>query len=100
VPAPSSRPTPAEAGAGHGPCRIPGDGSVDPFQPQRKEFVVNKDQVQGRATQAKGDIKQAAGKAVGSRKLQVEGLADQARGKAQSGVGAMKKSAKDLLDKG
>ena len=46
---------------------------------------MNKDQVQGRATEAKGDIKEAAGKLVGNQKLQGEGLVDQAKGKTQAG---------------
>ena len=48
---------------------------------------MNKDQVQGRATEVKGDIKQAAGKLVGNQKLPGEGLIDQAKGKTQAGFG-------------
>ncbi len=60
---------------------------------------MNKDQVQGRATQAKGDVKEAAGKMVGNKKLQGEGLVDQAKGKAQAGLGDAKEKVKDAIDR-
>jgi uncharacterized protein YjbJ (UPF0337 family) len=60
---------------------------------------MNKDQVQGRATQAKGDIKQAAGKLVGNQKLQGEGLIDQAKGKTQAGYGDAKEKIKSASHK-
>ncbi len=60
---------------------------------------MNKDQVQGRATQAKGDIKEAAGKMVGNRKLQGEGLIDQAKGKTQAGYGDAKEQVKKAVDR-
>jgi uncharacterized protein YjbJ (UPF0337 family) len=64
-----------------------------------KEFVMNKDQVQGRAEQVKGDIKEAAGKMVGNQKLQGEGLVDQAKGKAQAGYGDAKEQVKKGIDR-
>ena len=60
---------------------------------------MNKDQVQGRATQAKGDIKEAAGKMVGNKKLQGEGLVDQAKGKTQAGYGDAKEKVKNAIDR-
>jgi uncharacterized protein YjbJ (UPF0337 family) len=60
---------------------------------------MNKDQVQGRATEAKGDIKEAAGKMVDNRKLQGEGLVDQAKGKTQAGLGDAKEKVKDAIDR-
>ncbi len=60
---------------------------------------MNKDQVQGRATQAKGDIKEAAGKMVGNQKLQGEGLVDQAKGKTQAGYGDAKEQVKKAIDR-
>ena len=60
---------------------------------------MNKDQVQGRATEAKGDIKEAAGKLVGNQKLQGEGLVDQAKGKAQAGLGDAKEKVKNAIDR-
>jgi uncharacterized protein YjbJ (UPF0337 family) len=64
-----------------------------------KEFTMNKDQVQGRAEQVKGDIKEAAGKMVGNQKLQGEGLVDQAKGKAQAGYGDAKEQVKKGIDR-
>jgi len=60
---------------------------------------MNKDQVQGRATEVKGDIKEAAGKLVGNQKLQGEGLVDQAKGKTQAGYGDAKEQVKKAIDR-
>jgi len=60
---------------------------------------MNKDQVQGRATQAKGDIEEGAGKMVGNQKLQGEGLVDQAKGKAQAVYGDAKEQVKKGIDR-
>ena len=60
---------------------------------------MNKDQVQGRATEVKGDIKEGAGKMVGNRKLQGEGLVDQAKGKTQAGYGDAKEQVKKGIDR-
>ncbi len=60
---------------------------------------MNKDQVQGRAEQAKGDIKEAAGKILGNQKLQGEGLVDQAKGKAQATLGDAKETVKKGIDR-
>jgi uncharacterized protein YjbJ (UPF0337 family) len=51
---------------------------------------MNKDQVQGRIAQVKGDLKRAAGRVTGNRRLQGDGLIDHARGKAQAGYGDAK----------
>ena len=60
---------------------------------------MNKDQVEGRATEAKGAVKEAAGKLVGNEKLQGEGLIDQAKGKTQGAYGDAKEKVKDAIDK-
>jgi len=60
---------------------------------------MNKDQVQGRAAEVKGDIKEAAGKVVGNQKLQGEGLVDQAKGKAQAVYGDAKEEVKKGIDR-
>ena len=54
---------------------------------------MNKDQVKGRIEEAKGNIKEAAGKAVGNERLQGEGLADQAAGKVQKTYGYISREA-------
>ncbi|HEX7639574.1 MAG TPA: CsbD family protein [Burkholderiaceae bacterium] len=58
---------------------------------------MNKDQVNGRVETAKGNVKEAAGKAVGNDRLAAEGRADQAAGKIQSGVGDAKRKVGDAL---
>ena len=60
---------------------------------------MNKDQAKGRATEVKGDIKEAAGKMVGNQKLQGEGLVDQAKGKVQAGLGDAKEKVKNAIDR-
>jgi uncharacterized protein YjbJ (UPF0337 family) len=60
---------------------------------------MNKDQVQGRANEAKGNLKEAAGKLVGNQKLQGEGLVDQVKGKTQAGYGDVKEQVKKSVDR-
>jgi len=62
--------------------------------------AMNKDQVAGRVEDAKGKIKEAAGKVTGSEKLKSEGLADQAAGKVQSSYGDAKEKVKDAIKTG
>lgn len=59
---------------------------------------MNKQQVTGRVEQAKGTLKEIAGKALGDRELQVEGLLDQATGKATRKVGDLKEKVKDACN--
>jgi len=61
---------------------------------------MNKDQVAGRVEQAKGKIKEVAGKVTGSEKLESEGVADKAAGKVQSTYGDVKEKAKDAIKAG
>lgn len=58
---------------------------------------MNKDQVSGRAEEAKGKLKEAAGKVVGSDKLKAEGQVDQAAGKVQKTYGDTKEQVKDAV---
>ena len=51
---------------------------------------MDKDRIEGSANQAKGAIKQAAGKVTGDSKLQAEGAADKLTGKLQNAVGGAK----------
>jgi uncharacterized protein YjbJ (UPF0337 family) len=51
---------------------------------------MDKDRIEGTAKQAKGSIKETAGKALGDSKLQGEGKADKAKGKIQNAVGGLK----------
>jgi uncharacterized protein YjbJ (UPF0337 family) len=56
---------------------------------------MNKDRIEGSAKQAKGAIKQAAGKVTGDSKLQAEGAVDKAAGKIQNAVGGLKDAARE-----
>jgi uncharacterized protein YjbJ (UPF0337 family) len=55
---------------------------------------VDKDRVVGAAKQAKGAIKETAGKAVGDAKLTAEGKSDKVEGKIQNAVGGLKDALK------
>ncbi|HWH83413.1 MAG TPA: CsbD family protein [Burkholderiaceae bacterium] len=60
---------------------------------------MNKDQVKGRVEQAKGSIKETAGKVVGNRDLEAEGQLDKAEGKTQATYGDLKEDVKDAVKK-
>ena len=51
---------------------------------------IDRDRVEGSAQQAKGSMKEGAGKLMGDTKLQAEGRADQVEGKVQNTVGGVK----------
>ena len=51
---------------------------------------MDKDRIKGSANQAKGAIKEAAGKITGDAKLEAEGKGDKVAGKIQNAVGGMK----------
>ncbi len=55
---------------------------------------MDKDRVKGSLEQAKGKVKEVAGKAVGDSKLEAEGKADQVKGKVQNAVGGLKDALK------
>jgi uncharacterized protein YjbJ (UPF0337 family) len=59
---------------------------------------MDNDRIQGSANQAKGAVKEAAGKAIGDAKLQAEGKADKAAGKVQNAIGGMKDAARDATE--
>ena len=59
---------------------------------------MDKDRIEGTAKQAKGAVKDAAGKITGDTKLQAEGKADKAEGKIQNAVGGLKDKAREALD--
>ena len=58
---------------------------------------MDKDRIEGSATQAKGAVKEAVGKMTGDAKLQTEGAADKVAGKVQNAVGGAKDAARDAL---
>jgi len=51
---------------------------------------MDKDRVEGAVEQAKGKIKEVAGKITGDTKTEAEGKADQLKGKIQNAVGGIK----------
>jgi uncharacterized protein YjbJ (UPF0337 family) len=55
---------------------------------------MNKDQIKGRAKEAKGKVKEIAGKAVGNPRVEAEGDADQLAGKVQKTYGDAKNEAR------
>ena len=55
---------------------------------------MDKDRIKGSANQAKGKIKEVAGKALGDSKLQSEGTADKLKGKVQNAAGGVKDALK------
>lgn len=58
---------------------------------------MHKDQLKGAAKDAKGSLKEAAGKATGNERLEAEGAAEKTMGKIQKGVGGMKDAARNAL---
>jgi uncharacterized protein YjbJ (UPF0337 family) len=59
---------------------------------------MDKDRIEGSFEQAKGKVKEVAGKASGDSKLEAEGKGQQVAGKVQNTVGGMKDSVKESLD--
>jgi len=59
---------------------------------------MDKDRIEGAAEQAKGKVKEVAGKVTGDAKTEAEGKADQAAGKVQSAAGGLKDKAREALD--
>jgi uncharacterized protein YjbJ (UPF0337 family) len=60
---------------------------------------MDKDRIAGAAKQAKGAVKEAAGKALGDSKLTAEGKSDKVEGKIQNAVGGLKDAVKDAVKK-
>ena len=52
--------------------------------------IMDKDRIKGSAEQAKGKVKEVAGKLTGDAKLESEGKADKAEGKIRNAVGGLK----------
>lgn len=53
---------------------------------------MDKDRVKGSAQQAKGAVKEVAGKVTGDAKLQSEGKTDKVAGKIRNAIGGLKDS--------
>jgi uncharacterized protein YjbJ (UPF0337 family) len=61
---------------------------------KRSNDDMDKDRIAGSAKEAKGAIKEAAGKALGDAKLQADGKSDKAEGKVQNAIGGLKDALK------
>lgn len=59
---------------------------------------MNKDRVEGSFEQAKGKVKEVAGKVTGDAKLEAEGKAQKIAGKVQNTVGGMKDAVKEATE--
>ena len=51
---------------------------------------MDKDRIKGLAEQAKGKVKEVAGKVLGNSKLESEGKGGQIKGKVQNAIGGIK----------
>lgn len=56
---------------------------------------MDKDRVEGIGKQAKGSVKETAGKVVGDRKTEAEGKAEKTEGKVQNAFGSAKDAMKE-----
>jgi uncharacterized protein YjbJ (UPF0337 family) len=59
-----------------------------------EEESMDKDRVEGSATNMGGKVKEGAGKLTGDEKLKNEGVVDQVKGKVQNAVGGIKDALK------
>lgn len=59
---------------------------------------MDHDRIKGAANQAKGNLKETAGKLTGDAKLQAEGKADKLKGKIQNAVGGAKDAIRQNKD--
>ena len=61
---------------------------------------MDKDELKGKAKQAKGSIKRKAGELTGNPDLEAEGAVDQAAGQVQEGFGKAKQEVREVIDDG
>ena len=59
---------------------------------------MDKDEIKGKAEQAKGIAKEKIGRAIDDPDLEAEGTVDRAAGKIREGVGEVKDKAKRAID--
>jgi uncharacterized protein YjbJ (UPF0337 family) len=70
-----------------------------PYCSIKEDGTMDKDRIKGSADQAKGAIKDAAGKLTGDAKLQAEGKAGKLKGKLESTLGGAKDAVRDAAKK-
>ncbi len=59
---------------------------------------MNRDELDGKLDQAKGEVKQAFGHATNNERLHDEGVADEASGKVQEGIGKARRKVGDAVE--
>ena len=59
---------------------------------------MDKDRIKGMGDQAKGAIKDAAGKVAGDAKLQAEGKADKLKGKLENAAGGARDAVREATE--
>jgi uncharacterized protein YjbJ (UPF0337 family) len=59
-------------------------------QINNEDMGMDKDRIKGSAEQAKGAVKETAGKIFGDKKLETDGKTDKAAGKVQNAIGGLK----------
>ncbi len=62
----------------------------DTKQINNEDTAMDKDRIKGSAEQAKGAVKETAGKILGDKKLETDGKTDKAAGKVQNAIGGLK----------
>nr|WP_294544090.1 CsbD family protein [uncultured Rhodopila sp.] len=60
---------------------------------------MDKDRIEGAGHEAKGNLKEAAGKVTGDKETQAEGTSEKVAGKVQNAVGGAKDAVKDWVNK-
>ena len=74
-----------------------GMGGAVCWHAQPKGSRMNKDQAKGAVKDVAGKVQEQAGKLSGSKEQQAKGVAKQGEGKLQKGYGNLKEKAKDTL---
>jgi uncharacterized protein YjbJ (UPF0337 family) len=65
---------------------------------RRNPMSSTSDKIKGAANEAMGNVKQAAGKAVGNDRLVVKGALQERKGEVQQAVGKAKSAVKKVID--
>jgi uncharacterized protein YjbJ (UPF0337 family) len=71
---------------------------MDRLLTKQGEKNMNKDRIQGSVEQAKGKVKEVAGKVTCDAKLGTEGKTQQVAGKIQNAVGGFKDAVKEAVN--
>jgi uncharacterized protein YjbJ (UPF0337 family) len=69
-------------------------GLFSPGPEKETHMAIDKDRTEGSFDQAKGSVKETAGKLTGDSKLESEGKADKLGGKIQNAIGGIKDAIK------